>query len=170
MMEMEAEELVGLEPAAVLGRWLDLSLMESLRISEELSEEERAFRLEAARLAVKEMAPEGSGIEEKMQAVAYVCCHAAGLDDLAQANSRFLPGEVRAAALRPARQFLALAGRQSAVLTRLRAARVKAEAEAALNAKVAEIERQWEAKERARAKQHGFDPPEAERSDASAAE
>ncbi len=170
MMDMQPEELVGLAPAAVLGRWLDVSLMESLRISEELSEEERAFRLEAARLAVKAMVPEGSGIEEKMQAVAYVCCHAAGLDDLAQAGSRFLPGEVRAAALRSARQFLTLAGRLSAVLTRLRAARLKAEAEAALNAKVAEIERQWEAKERARAKEWGYDPPEEEGSEACAAE
>jgi len=144
----------------VLERWLDLSLMECLRISEELCEEERVFRLEAARLAVRELAPEGSGLEERMQAVAYVCAHAGGLDYQARANSRFLGLEERAAAQGFAGRLLGLAGRLAAGIARLRAEREKAGEAARVRAKAAVLERRFEAQERVRARGNIYPSPE----------
>ena len=125
-MELVRDEVAGLGPAAVLERWLDLSLMESLRLSEEISEEEQAFRLEAARIALKQLAPQGAGIEERMLALAFVVSHAAGLDHQARANSRHLSPDIRRAAQRQAHAALSLASRQLTVLARLRAERAKA--------------------------------------------
>ena len=158
-MDSVREEVAELGPATVLELWLDASLMESLRLSEEVSEEERSFRLEAARIAIKQLAPKGAGLEERMVALAFVVSHAAGLDHQAWANSRYLSPDTRRAAQRQARAVLALANRQLALLLRLRAERAKALDAADQKARIAELDRRWRAKERAFANQQGFAPP-----------
>ena len=109
----------------LLARWLDVTLTAGLRLPEDESEETRELLLAGARAALAELAPEGAGIGERIQAVQFLCANAAAMDWQARANSPFLPEPARHRAQRFASQMMGLTSRQLATLARLEAERRK---------------------------------------------
>ena len=103
--------------------WLDLGLVESLRLPEGKPGEELALRIEAAGAMVAELAPAGAG--ERALAVHFTAAQAAALGWQAEANRRDLPPAARATAQRLACQLIGLATRLIQTLDRLQARREK---------------------------------------------
>ena len=114
----------------LLARWLDVTLTSGLRLPDDESEETRDLLLAGARAALAELAPEAAGIGARIQAVQFLCAHAAAMDWQAQASSRVLPEPARHRAQRFACQMMGLTSRQLATLARLKAER-RRDAEAA---------------------------------------
>jgi len=109
----------------LLARWLDVTLTSGLRLPEDESEETRDLLLAGARAALAELAPEEAGIGARIQAVQFLCAHAAAMDWQARANSPVLPEPARNHAQRFASQMMGLTSRQLATLARLGAERRK---------------------------------------------
>ena len=80
---------VGGEP--LISGWLDSMLCESLAFADDETDEERTYKIAAARAALAQLAPEGASLAERMQAVQYLCAFQAGQLALAEANSPYLP-------------------------------------------------------------------------------
>ncbi len=111
------------EEISMAEAWLDLGLVESLRLPEGKPGEELALRIEAAGAMVAELAPAGAG--ERALAVHFTAAQAAALGWQAEANRRDLPPAARATAQRLACQLIGLAARLIQTLDRLQARREK---------------------------------------------
>ncbi len=127
---------------ALVSGWLDSTLTDSLAFADDETNEEQAYKIAAARGALRQLAPEGASLAERMQAVQYVCAFQAGQLALAEANSPYLPPEERRAARRFSRQAMALSSRQLALLDRLGRERRGEQEDSRHRTAVAEAQRQ----------------------------
>ena len=74
---MDRAEAMAAGGEVLLARWLDVTLTSGLHLPEDESEETRDVLLAGARTALEELAPEGAGIGARIQAVQFLCAHAA---------------------------------------------------------------------------------------------
>ena len=139
---MDREQAMAAGGEALISGWLDSMLCDSLAFADDETDEEQEYKIAAAREALAQLAPEGAGLAERMQAVQYLCAFQAGQLALAEGNSLYLPPEQRVAARRFARQVLALSSRQLALLDRLGRERRREQQDARHRAAIAEAERQ----------------------------
>ena len=127
---MDPEQVLAEGGEALIAGWLNATLTAGLRLPEDVPEARREFLLEGAKAALRELAPAGAWLGERMQAVQFLCAHAAAMHWQASANSPFLAEPARHRAQRFAVQMLSLTSRQLATLARLKDQR-RREAEAA---------------------------------------
>jgi hypothetical protein len=127
---MDPYQVIAEGGEALIAGWLGVTLTAGLRLPEDESEERRDFLLEGAKAALRELAPVGAWLGERIQAVQFLCAHAAAMHWQASANARDLGELVRHRAQRFATQMMALTSRQLSTLARLRDQR-RREAEAA---------------------------------------
>ena len=127
---MDPEQVLAEGGEALIDGWLSATLSAGLRLPEDESEERRDILLAGAKAALDELAPAGAWLGERIQAVQFLCAHAAAMDWQAAANSPFLGEPARHRAQRFATQMLSLTSRQLATLARLKDQR-RREAEAA---------------------------------------
>ena len=121
---------------ALVSGWLDSMLTDRLAFADDETDEERAFKIAAAREALRQLAPKGASLAERM---CRRCCTSA---PSRPANSPYLPPEERRAVRRFFRQAMALSSRQLALLDRLGRERRREQQDARHRAAVAEAERQ----------------------------
>ena len=127
---MDPEQVLAEGGEALIAGWLNATLTAGLRLPEDEPEARREFLLEGARAALRELAPAGAWLGERMQAVQFLCAHAAAMHWQAAANAPDLDEPARHRAQRFAVQMLSLTSRQLATLARLKDQR-RREAEAA---------------------------------------
>ena len=143
-----------MEAAETVERWLDGLLMDSLMVSDDIGEEHREFRYQAARALVEELAPaEGAegvrcGLAERVIAVHFASAQAAALEWQGRAVSRFLPEKTRETAQRFANSLYTIVKGQAATLSRLAETRRKAETETRREARLEAVRKEWEETER----------------------
>jgi hypothetical protein len=123
---LDREGAIAAGGQTLLGFWLEELLMEHLPLSDDLSEEQKELWIRAARLTIEELAPEGTGVGARLQALHFVCAHGAALDYQSQALSGRLPPAARTIAQRLANQLMTITSRQLTVLTRIETERRRA--------------------------------------------
>jgi hypothetical protein len=117
---MDPYQVVAEGGEALIAGWLSVTLTAGLRLPEDEPEERRDFLLAGAKAALEQLAPAGAWIGERLQAVQFLCAHAAAMHWQASANARDLGEQFRHRAQRFATQMMALTSRQLATLARLR--------------------------------------------------
>ena len=127
---MDPYQVIAEGGEALIAGWLGVTLSAGLRLPEDESEDRREFLLAGAKAALEQLAPAGAWLGERLQAVQFLCAHAAAMDWQGQANAPHLGEQVRHRAQRFATQMMALTSRQLSTLARLRDQR-RREAEAA---------------------------------------
>jgi len=127
---MDPEQVLAEGGEALIAGWLNATLTAGLHLPEDEPEARREFLLAGAKAALRELAPAGAWLGERMQAVQFLCAHAAAMHWQAAANASVLDEPVRQRAQRFAVQMLSLTSRQLATLARLKDQR-RREAEAA---------------------------------------
>ena len=121
---------------ALVSGWLDSMLTDRLAFADDETDEERAFKIAAAREALRQLAPKGASLAERM---CRRCCTSA---PSRPANSPYLPPEERRAVRRFFRQAMALSSRQLALLDRLGRERRREQEDSRHRTAVAEAQRQ----------------------------
>ncbi|MDH3595024.1 MAG: hypothetical protein OEU09_08365 [Rhodospirillales bacterium] len=136
---MDPYQVIAEGGEALIAGWLGVTLSAGLRLPENLpspkrssgsaqageSEDRREFLLAGAKAALEQLAPASAWLGERLQAVQFLCSHAAAMHWQASANSPVLGEPVRHRAQRFATQMMALTSRQLSTLAHLRDARRK---------------------------------------------